>query len=470
MNDILKIAWRNLWRNKRRTIITTSSIFFAVFFAVIMRSFQLGTYEHMIKQSIEAYAGYLQVQHPDYFDDPTIDNSFESSSELMNKISSVPNVKVAVPRIESGALASSGNLSKGVIITGISPEKERFMSNPEHKLVLYRITPLTLERLKQQTDFPKDVLEKLKQNINTSFVKESNLIDDLGLAETSQSDIDLILKNSVVHSVYLNPNDDGVLVSDRLSKYLKVNIGDTLILMGQGYQGVSAAGIFPIRGIVKVPAPDLDNKLVYMTIDMAGEFLGLNGQITSIAINLKNTDDMYDTESDLNKVLIDENVTVKNWETLIPTLKQQIEGDNKSGQMFLAILYVIIFFGIFGTVLMMISERMREFGVMVAIGMKRGKLAAIVTIEMLMLGFMGTALGMLASVPVVLYGYYYPFKMTGDMARMYLDMGFDPVMPLAWFGSYFTMQGLVILCMVVLASYFPVRSILKLNVIKAIHG
>ena len=70
MKDIVKIAWRNLWRNKRRTIITAASIFFAVFFAVVMRSFQLGTYEHMIKQSIESYAGYLQVQQPDYADEP----------------------------------------------------------------------------------------------------------------------------------------------------------------------------------------------------------------------------------------------------------------------------------------------------------------------------------------------------------------------------------------------------------------
>lgn len=470
MKDIVKIAWRNLWRNKRRTIITAASIFFAVFFAVVMRSFQLGTYEHMIKQSIESYAGYLQVQQPDYADDPGIDNAFESSPEMLHEISAVPNVKVAVPRIESGALASTGNLSKGVMISGISPSKEQFMSNPEQKLVHYRITTSTLQRLKLQTSFPEDVFEKLKQNINTSFLNESNLIDDLALHTTDTAVIHLILKNAIINSAYLQQKDDGVLVSDRLSKYLKVNVGDSLVLMGQGYQGVSAAGVFPIRGIIKVPAPDLDNKLVYMTIDKAGEFLGLNGQITSIAINLKNTDKMLATEAELSNLLSDKNVTVKNWETLIPTLKQQIEGDNKSGIMFLGILYVIIFFGIFGTVLMMISERKREFGVMVAIGMKQSKLAVIVTIEMLFLGFMGTVLGMLASVPIVLYGYYHPFKFTGDMAQMFIEMGFDPLMPLAWFGSYFTIQGVVILFMVLLASYFPVRSILKLNVIKALHG
>ena len=166
MKDIVKIAWRNLWRNKRRTIITAASIFFAVFFAVVMRSFQLGTYEHMIKQSIESYAGYLQVQQSDYSDDPGIDNVFESSPDLLDEISAVPNVKVAVPRIESGALASTGNLSKGVMIAGISPAKEKFMSNPEQKLVRYRITSFTLQQLKAQPSFPEDVFEKLEGKLD----------------------------------------------------------------------------------------------------------------------------------------------------------------------------------------------------------------------------------------------------------------------------------------------------------------
>jgi ABC-type antimicrobial peptide transport system permease subunit len=151
-------------------------------------------------------------------------------------------------------------------------------------------------------------------------------------------------------------------------------------------------------------------------------------------------------------------------------MKQQIEGDSKSGQAFLAILYIIIFFGIFGTVQMMISERRHEFGMMVAIGMKRGKLATIVTIEMLFLGFIGAAAGMLASVPVILLGYYYPFKLTGEMAEMYMDYGFDPIMPLAWFEEYFFTQGGVIFLMVILASYLPIRQILKLDLIKALHG
>ena len=468
MRDLIKIAWRNLWRNKRRTLITAASIFFAIFFAATMRSFQLGTYDHMIKQAIEAYSGYIQVQNADYFDDPGIDNVFEPTPALMAQILADPNVKVAVPRVESFALASTGNLSKGVLITGISTEKERMMSNPEQKLVRYRITDEAIRRLGKKVS--PAVMEKLKQNRFASFTSESDMLLELELNKESKSVVKAILQASKMKSRYLTEKDDGVLISDRLSKYLKVGIGDSVILMGQGYQGVSAADLFPVRGIVKLPAPDLDNKVIFMSIGKASEFLSLSGQITSIAVNLNETDEMKETQAGLIERINDDRISVKNWEQLNPTLKQQIESDSQSGQLFLAVLYIIIFFGIFGTVQMMISERTREFGVMVAIGMKRGKLAMIVALEMLFIGLMGTVAGLGLSVPVILYGYYYPFKITGDMAQMYIDYGFDPVMPMAWFKSYFFRQAAVVFVMVLVAIYQPVRSILKLNVIKSIHG
>ena len=186
MRDLIKIAWRNLWRNRRRTLITASSIFFAIFFAVTMRSFQNGTYDHMIKQAIEAYSGYIQVQNADYFDDPSIDNVFEPTSELMAKIQADPNVKIAVPRIESFALASTGNLSKGVLITGISTGKERMMSNPEQKLVRYRITDEAIRCLEKAV--PAGIMEKIKQFRHASFTSESNLMLELGVDRKGSGD------------------------------------------------------------------------------------------------------------------------------------------------------------------------------------------------------------------------------------------------------------------------------------------
>ena len=125
MKEDFKIAWRNLWRNKRRTLITSASVFFAVFFAVIMRSYQLGSYDRMIQNFIESYCGYLQVQHVKYQDNPLVDYSFDYTDSLAAKISMVKNVVSISPHIESFALASSGTQTKGVIVLAIDPDKEK---------------------------------------------------------------------------------------------------------------------------------------------------------------------------------------------------------------------------------------------------------------------------------------------------------------------------------------------------------
>ncbi len=471
MNEILKLAWRNLWRNKRRTIITASSIFFALFFAIGMRSFQLGSYDHMIRQVIESFSGYLQVQDTEYADDPTIDNAFDASPTLLETLRSDPNVAVVVPRIESFALASTGALSKGVLVAGIDPEQEKNLSNPAHKLVRYRLSQTSMDAIRKIQGISTSLLNLLESMKGASFTSRETMQADLSLKTADSVLLDKLCHVCAVEGSYLEESDQGVLLSDRLSDYLNIGVGDTVVLMGQGYHGSSAAGTFPVRGIVKMPAPELDNKLVYMNLRQASDFFSLDNRLTSVAINLRNTERMKETQSRINKLLSnEENLTVKNWEEINPTLKQQIQGDNKSGVVFLFVLYVIIFFGIFGTVQMMLSERQREFGMMVSIGMRRGKLATILTTEMIFLGLIGSLSGMLATIPLIIVGYYHPVKLTGQMARMYMDYGFDPVMPMAWFDSYFYLQGGVIFFMVLLASYLPVRSILKLDPIKALRG
>ncbi|MDM8003288.1 MAG: ABC transporter permease, partial [Bacteroidota bacterium] len=87
-----QLAWRNLWRNRKRTLITAASVFFAVFFALVMRSFQLGTYEKMYSDVIQSYSGYLQLQHPSYLDEPNLDNSFTVDSGLVSRLEQDPNV------------------------------------------------------------------------------------------------------------------------------------------------------------------------------------------------------------------------------------------------------------------------------------------------------------------------------------------------------------------------------------------
>jgi len=473
MKEEFKIAWRNLWRNRRRTIITSASIFFAVFFAVIMRSYQLGSYDHMITNFIESFTGYLQVQHVRYQDNPLIDNSFDYNDSIAIAISGIDKVVSVAPHLESFALASSGTQTKGVATIAIDPEKEKNFSDPEGKLVKYRITGEAIEQMIKETVLPANILEKVKNNLDRSYSSEARLKLELGFSdEDNELFMPAILKCSEVPNGFLENDDGGILVSDKLASYLKVGIGDSVILMGQGYHGVSATGIFAVRGIIKLPSPDLDNRLIIMTIPAAQKFYDAEGKITSIVVNLtdKSPRTLKTVKAAINSILPDKNTTTKTWYELNPVLYQQIQGDSQSGMAMLGILYFIIFFGIFGTVLMMVSERKREFGVLVSIGMQKKKLKRIVSIEMLLLGTLGLLCGLLASTPLILYFYYYPIILKGDMASMLEDYGWDAVMPTAWFGPYFYWQAGIVALMVIMATIYPLRKIGKLKEIEALKS
>jgi ABC-type lipoprotein release transport system permease subunit len=471
--NTLKIAWRNLWRNKRRTAITAASILFAVFFAVIMRSMQLGSYDHMINSAIESYAGFLQIQHPDYQGDPSLENTVAHSDSLLHAIERIEGVKAVVPRVETFALASTGEQTKGVIIMGIDPEKEHKLSNPENRMVRYRITRHSVEMLKANPHIPQIIKLKLDGLPNNSYSNKGTIAMDFELDEKKDKVIiDEIASSGKFLGTYLQQNDSGVLVSDRLSKYLKLTIGDTLILIGQGFQGATAAGLYPIRGIVKIANPEIDNKLVYMTLQAAQHFSNLEDRVTLIAINLTDNSDknMLIMQNKLNSIINSEGMVVKNWKEFNKVLMQQIEGDNQSGKLMLGFLYLIIFFGIFGTILMMIHERYREFGVLVSIGMKKAKLATIIIIEVGFMSLIGVLSGLILSSPIIYFLSKYPIRLTGDMAQAMEDIGFDPIMPLAWFDTYMVWQGLVVALMVVMACILPLRKVYGLKEIEALRA
>jgi ABC-type lipoprotein release transport system permease subunit len=473
MKDDIKIAWRNLWRNRRRTIITAASVFFAVFFAVIMRSYQLGTYDMVINNFIKSFSGHLKIQNEKYKENPLIDYSFKYNDELEEAISGIKNVTSVVPHLESFALVSNGPQSKGVAIIAIDPGKERDFSNPENNLVRYRITTEAVGRMKEKNILPSNILAELEKNYGRAYSSRGRLELELGLpAADNQLYMPAILDNTEVTNTFLADSDEGVLVSDRLAGFLKVSIGDTVILMGQGYQGVSAAGIFPVRGIIKMPSPDIDNKLIIMTIPTAQEFFGCEGMITSLAVNLtgRSNRTMRTAQAEINTFLSGSSTVARTWYELNPVLYQQIQGDSQSGMAMLGLLYFIIFFGIFGTVLMMIAERKREFGVLVAIGMQKGRLKRILSMEMIFLGIMGLVAGLLASMPLILYFNRYPIVLKGDLAKMMEDYGWDAVMPTAPVGSYFYMQAAVVATMVIIATIYPLMKIGRLKEIEALRS
>ncbi len=471
MKEYIKIAWRNIWRNKRRTLITTASIFFAMFLALVMRSFQIGSYGYMIRSMVESYTGYLQIQSKNYWDDKTIDNSFEYNEQILKSIEENQNVSLVVPRLESFALASSGEQTKGVLVLGIDPDKEKMMSKLEDRLIKYRLTPEALNLILKE-ELPEELKEKLKTLENNSYSNTAKLELDIDFENgDTEKYLPKILKHSGFENKYFHENDNGVLVADRLAKFLNLNINDTIILIGQGYHGYSAAGKYPIRGLVKIPNPELDNMLIYMNLPYCQELYSVDNRLTSLSIDLKNNKDkgVKKTKKSLISELNQEIYAVKDWKELNPELVQQIESDNGGGLIMIGILYMIVAFGIFGTVLMMTTERRKEFGVMVAVGMQKYKLGIIVTYEMIMIGLLAIISGILASIPIIYYYFQNPVRITGDIGKTFENMGMEPVLPMAWQADFFLTQTVIVLVLVGVAIFYPIYTITRIKVIKALR-
>ncbi|MCU0471834.1 MAG: FtsX-like permease family protein [Bacteroidales bacterium] len=467
-----QLAWKNLWRNKRRTLITAASVFFAVFFALVMRSFQLGTYDSMYKNVIESYTGYIQIQHQDYAEEPILDNSFEADPEMMKKVKSDPNVKDVVPRLESYTLAASGSRTQGVMMLGVDPEKEENLSGMRDRLVKFKLTEDAIEALKS-TDLPDRTLRLLDLFRNEAYSSTGRMMLDLGIStEDSTVVLPVLRRNASFTNKYFSGSSDGeVLIGSGLSDFLKINVGDTLILMGQGYHGTSAAGNFIVAGIIKLPSPDIDKRIVYMPLETARELYAAPGLATSAVLSLKDFDDKsIDKTAVRLKTFVADPLAVKTWRELNALLLNQMEADNRSGMIMIGILYLVIAFGVFGTVLMMMAERRREFGMLVSVGMQKSKLAKVVTIEMFLMGLLGVISGIIASLPLVYYGHFRPLRFTGEYARMYEDYGMEPVMPTLLPDTYYLWQTVVVMIIISIAIIFSVRKIFRIDLISSLKA
>jgi len=465
------MAWRNLWRNKRRTLITVASVFFAVFFALIMRSLQLGAYDHMYRNVIESYTGYLQVQHEDFWDNKIVENTFIYTPELDQTLMNNNNTNTIVPRFESFSLASSGTLTKGVIVIGIDPEKEAFLSDVKGKLVKYRLSEKNIENLKK-TDLPGKFIKNLDLFKGNSYTNSSSMMTDLGISERdSVLFMPLLRKYALFENGYIKTGEPEALIGDKLAAFLNVSKDDTLVLIGQGYHGTSAAGKFRIAGIVKLPTPDLDNKIVYLPFDICQGLYNSPGRLTSLAINIKRNDD-----SEIKRMIktfsseIKSPLKVLGWREMNELMINQMDADSKSGMVMIFILYMVIAFGIFGTVLMMTAERRREFGVLVAVGMQKSKLATVVVFEMIFIGIMGIGSGIVMALPAIIYGYYHPIRFSGEIAKMYEDYGIEPVMPFLPVDWYFLWQSIIVAVIVFIAVIYPIRKIYKMQIVNSLKA
>ena len=402
---MIKLAWRNIWRNARRAKITMASVFFALFFCTIMNSVVNGLWEKMRDDALRTQTGHIQIHQTGYWGDKTIDNFMTMDAATIRKLEALDNIQNVSPRIALAAMASCGTQSKGVAIIGISPQKEKQKSN---------------------------------------------------------------LPIRVVAGGYLSPNDDGVLIGQGLAVYLNVNVGDTLVLIGQGYHGASAAGLYPVRGLLHLPAIEMEHGLVYMTLPSAQTFIDMPDGYSGILISIEKESGLDaaiaaceavvngDTEAGPYEVLP--------WQVTMKELLNTSASHKGLVKMIMFILYLIVGFGILGTVIMMTNERKREFSVMISLGMSRRRLKMVTLMELIMLTATGVALAIAVTVPLTYHFSRHPIPLTGNIAQAYTELGMEAVLITTCQTGVFITQAATILFFAGLTFIYPIRKIGTLKI------
>ena len=361
--DTAKMAWRNLWRNPRRTLLTVGAIAFASLLLVFMLSFQFGSYETMIDASVRIQTGHLKVQAEGYHDNQDMRKVVSDPAAVAGILEGDPDVSAYTFRANGFSLLSSEDRTYGGLVVGIDPAREAEVS--------------TLETLIRDGD-------------------------------------------------YLDSDDtNAALVGRLLARNLDVGVGDELTVLGQGRDGSVAATVLTVKGIFSSGQDAMDRSVIHMPLPYFQDVYFMRGAVHEVVII---ADSLWAVSGikkriseEIEKLDADPPLAVLDWNDLMPGLMQAIKLDLIGGLIFWGILIIVVAFGILNTFLMAIFERTREFGVLMAIGTRPGRLTRLLLTESVFMTFIGVASGILMGCLVTLFFQSHGIDLGGanEMLRQY---------------------------------------------------
>ena len=332
MNIVFRLAWRNIWRHPRRTWLTTGAMVFSNVLLVFMMSLQFGMYGLMIDNALQIFTGHMQVQAPGYKDDQKMRQIVPGIVPLANEIRDELKSENVAARGRTFALASSEERSFGIGIYGVEPRYEAHVSN-----------------------IP-------------------------GLISSGR---------------YLAVNDAAeIVIGSVLARNLRVEPGDEITLLGSGLDGSFAAAVVNIVGVFDSGVTDIDRNIAQVPLGFFQDTFFMEGAGHEIVVVGDDLGTVPEVQEQVRSVLpADSDLVVPDWDALQPGLKQAIQADIGSSFFMYFVLVVLVSFSVLNTQLMSVLERTREFGIVMALGLKPGRLGRLVVLETAMMGLIGTIIG-----------------------------------------------------------------------------
>lgn len=314
---LIKVAWRNIWRSKKRSVIIIISVMIGLSTGIFLMAFYNGMIEQRVNTAIQSEISHIQLHHPEFRKDYDIKYSLLNGSPILKKIQSNSNVKAAAGRIIIKGMIASASGSAGITINGIMPEEE-----------------------KDVTDLP----GKLNEGNYFNQQKKNELI-----------------------------------IGEKLIKKLKLNINNKAILTFQDIEGNIASAAYRITGVYKTVNTPYDETNVFVTIKDIDSLTGIPGQLNEIAVLLKSNSFLNETQGKFIENF--PTTEIKNWMEISPEIGLTVSVADQMVYIFMGIILLALAFGIVNTMMMAVLERTREIGMLLALGMNKLKVFSMILME-----------------------------------------------------------------------------------------
>jgi len=405
---VLRMAWRNLWRHGKRTWLTVGAMIFSNSLLVFAISLQFGSYEMMIDNSLQAFSGHIQLQHPSYLDQPKMRYAINDIDALARQLRDQLGLTSISARAAGFALASSKERSYGLQLLGVDARHEPEVST---------------------------------------------------------------LPGLISRGRYLKPGArEEIVIGSVLARNLRIQPGDELSFLGSGFDDSFAAGVVTVVGIFESGNADLDRSVAQVNLAYFQDSFAMEGRGHSIVIRAAQVEDvdalMTRINSDLQNV---EKVVARHWDELQPGLRQAIRADMTSAWFMYTILIVLVAFSVLNTQLMSVLERTREFGTMMALGLRPARLGALVMLETGMMTGLGLLLGVALGAAITAYlsvvGFSYP-----GMAEMAVKFNLPERMYPAISALSLSLGPVIVACGSLLAAIYPALRLNRLLPIEAMRA
>ncbi|SDM29587.1 ABC-type transport system, involved in lipoprotein release, permease component [Daejeonella rubra] len=399
------MAWRNIWRNKTRSIVIMLSIAIGLFSGIAILALYAGMMNSRVRTVIDVEVGHLQIHHPEFKKDYKPEYTIHDGLKMLKSLTSMPEVKLAVPRsIATGMLSTPGG-SSGVQINGIIPAQEYLVS-------------------------------KLRDKI-------------------------------IAGNIFSPAKRNQIIIGKKLADKLKLNIGSKLVLTFTDSSDEIVSGAFRVSAIYQSNNAPLDEVNVYITMKEINSMLKIGDEFHEIVLILKQDDYMDTFQSRLSKRFI--NSKIETWREISPETNLLVKTTDQYSYIIMVIVMLALAFGIINTMLMAILERTKEIGMMLALGTNRIRIFFLVLLETFMLTFVGTPVGILSSWAIISYFNKKGLDLSGMGNEMMNSFGFDsmiyPEFPVDKILNVF----LIVFLTALFSCLFPALKALSLQPVEALR-